>query len=184
MRVVSQRLIVAALVLLAGCAKEPATPPAASAAPADASWSAFSAGFIEARFKADPYFAVGNGRHEFDGQMPDWSRGAIEDDIAALRESLTRVNAFDPSTLTAAERFERDYLKWVIETQLFWLVDAELPYRNPTWYLDRLDPSMYLTREYAPLPKRLEGYLGYARAIPGLAAHIRANPPLAAEMQK
>ena len=34
---------------------------------------------------------------------------------------------------------------------------------------------MYLTREYAPLPKRLEGFLGYARAVPGLAANIRAN---------
>ena len=34
---------------------------------------------------------------------------------------------------------------------------------------------MYLTREYAPLPKRLEGFLGYARAVPRLAADIRAN---------
>ena len=34
---------------------------------------------------------------------------------------------------------------------------------------------MYLTREYAPLPKRLEGFLGYARAVPELAANIRAN---------
>ena len=34
---------------------------------------------------------------------------------------------------------------------------------------------MYLTREYAPLSKRLEGFLGYARAVPALAAEIRAN---------
>ncbi len=34
---------------------------------------------------------------------------------------------------------------------------------------------MYLTREYAPLPKRLEGFLGYSRAVPALAANIRAN---------
>jgi hypothetical protein len=177
----SHRSVASALALIllaAGCAKEPApaTPPAASAEPAaDASWSAFAAGFIEARFKADPYFAVGNGRHEFDGQMPDWSRAAIEADIAALRESLARVNQFDSAALTAPERFERDYMKWVIETQLFWQVNAELPFRNPAWYIERLDPSMYLTREYAPLPKRLEGYLGYARAIPGLTANIRAN---------
>lgn len=170
--------ILALVLLAAGCAKEPAptTPPAASAEPAaDASWSAFAAGFIEARFKADPYFAVGNGRHEFDGQMPDWSRAALEADIAAMRQSLARVNQFDPAALTAPERFERDYLKWVIETHLFWQVNAELPFRNPAWYIERLDPSMYLTREYAPLPKRLEGYLGYARAIPGLTANIRAN---------
>lgn len=107
--------------------------------------------------------------------MPDWSRASIDAETAALREALARVNGFDPSTLTAAERFERDHLKWVIETELFWRTSAELPFRNPAWYIERLDPSMYLTRDYAPLPRRLEGYLGYARAIPGLAASIRAN---------
>jgi uncharacterized protein (DUF885 family) len=34
---------------------------------------------------------------------------------------------------------------------------------------------VYLSREYAPLEKRLAGYLGYARAIPQLTAQIRAN---------
>jgi hypothetical protein len=63
----------------------------------------------------------------------------------------------------------------VADAQLFWLASAEAPYRNPAWYLERLDPSMYLTREYAPLPKRLEGFLGYARAVPALTASIRAN---------
>ena len=50
----------------------------------------------------------------------------------------------------------------------------ESPFRNPAWYIERLDPSMYLTREYAPLPKR-SGFLGYVRAIPRLAADIRGN---------
>jgi hypothetical protein len=167
------------VLLVAGCAREPtppaASPPANPAAAGDAGWPAFAAGFIEARLEADPYFAVGSGRHEFDGRMPDWSRAAIEADAAALREALASAHEFESATLTAPERFERDYLMWVIETQLFWLVNAEQPFRNPAWYLDRLDPSIYLAREYAPLPKRLEGYLGYARAIPGLAANIRAN---------
>ncbi len=165
-------------ILAAGCAKEPAppaAPPANAQAAVDASWSAFAAGFIDARFKADPYFAVGSGRHEYDGRMPDWSRSAIEADGIALREALATAAKFDPATLSAPERLERDHLMWVIETQLFWQVNAEQPFRNPAWYLDRLDPSMYLTREYAPLPKRLEGYLGYARAIPALASDIRAN---------
>ena len=81
----------------------------------------------------------------------------------------------DPASLTAAQRFEHEYLQWVVDTQLFWLAEAEAPFRNPAWYIERLDPSMYLTREYAPLPKRLEGFLGYARAVPALAANIRAN---------
>jgi uncharacterized protein (DUF885 family) len=167
-------------VLLTGCSRAPApkpadSPPAASATQAITGWPGFVESFIEARFKADPYFAVQQGRHEFDGKMPDLSRTGLDADVAELRKFQGDLAKYDPAALTPAQRFEREYLQWVIDTQLFWLTGAESPYRNPAWYLEKLDPSMYLTREYAPLPKRLEGFLGYARAVPKIAADIRAN---------
>ena len=172
-------LTLLATLCLAACSRDTAAPgdskPAAEARPATRDWPAFAHAFIEARFTADPYFAVQSGRHEFDGQMPDWSRAAIEADVAKLRTQLAELGQFDAATLTPEQRYERDYLRWVIETDIFWRATAEAPFRNPAWYLDRLDPSMYLTREYAPLPKRLQGFLGYARAIPGLTRAIRAN---------
>ncbi|MEO8016352.1 MAG: DUF885 domain-containing protein [Pseudomonadota bacterium] len=170
--------------LLAGCSRQPAPEPAepksAAAPKAEAGWPAFVDSFIEERFKADPYFGVQSGRHEFDGQMADWSRGAIDADAAQLQRRSVEIAGFDSAALTPDQRFEREYLQWVVDSQLFWLKSAESPYRNPAWYLERLDPSMYLTRDYAPLHKRLEGFLGYARAVPQLAANIRANlrPPL------
>jgi uncharacterized protein (DUF885 family) len=179
MRLAARLLTPALLLLAAGCSREPApapeTPAAGATSTGKGTWPEFAAAFIESRMKADPYFAVGSGRHEFDGQMPDWSRAALDADAASLRDSKAAAEKFDAATLSAPERFERDYLIWVIDTQLFWQTNAEQPFRNPAWYLERLDPSMYLTREYAPLPKRLAGFLGYARAVPGLAADIRAN---------
>jgi hypothetical protein len=170
------------LSMLAGCSREPGQPPAGATAPPPvpaeqgiADWPAFVDSFIEARFKSDPYFAVQAGRHDYDGKMPDWSHAAIDADIAELRAFAGDLAQRNPLSLPAAQRFEHEYLQWVLDSQLFWLTEAEAPYRNPAWYLERLDPSMYLTREYAPLPKRLEGFLGYARAVPVLAANIRAN---------
>ena len=66
-------------------------------------------------------------------------------------------------------------MQGVINRQLFWLDTARFPYKNPAWYLEKLDPDPYLSREYAPLEKRIVGYTGYARAIPKLADDIRAN---------
>ncbi|HYJ39325.1 MAG TPA: DUF885 domain-containing protein [Steroidobacteraceae bacterium] len=171
-------LIVAAL--LTGCSREPAEKPAEATAPADAvqvaaEWPAFVESFIEARFNADPHFAVQAGRHEFDGKMPDLSRAAIDREVSDLRRFAAELGKRNPASLTAAQRFEHEFLQWVVDTQLFWLTEADAPFRNPAWYMEKLDPSMYLTREYAPLPKRLEGFLGYARAVPALAANIRAN---------
>ena len=178
MRTASIRFAVIAglSVFAAGCSREPAptAPPAAEAA-ADTSWPSFVDRFIEARMKTDPYFAVNAGRHEYDGKMPDWSRAALDAEVAQTRAFLAELGGFDPAKLDAQRRFEREYLQWVMDAQLFWMTSAEQPFTNPTWYLDRLDPSMYLTREYAPLPKRLEGFLGYARAVPALARSIREN---------
>jgi uncharacterized protein (DUF885 family) len=184
MRVVPVVVAAGVLVALAGCSRETSrtagtpAPAPASARPAtalDASWPAFVDRFIEARMTADPYFAVQSGRHEFDGQMPDLSRAAIEADVAQLRTSRAELEKFDAGSLSPKQRFEREYLKWVMDTQIFWMAGAEQPFTNPAWYLERLDPSIYLMREYAPLAKRLEGYLGYARAIPAIATNIRAN---------
>ena len=163
--------------VIGGCtrkeAPETAAPAAAEVSAND--FQAFVDSFIEARMKRDPYFAVQSGRHEFDGQMPDWSRAAIDDNITELRDFEAKLARLDALVLTEPRKFERDYLAWVIDREIFWLDSADQPFRNPAWYLDRLDPSMYLTSEYAPLPRRMEGFLGYVRAIPLLAGHIRAN---------
>ena len=171
-------LAVLSTTLITACSREappPAAEPAPLPAPVKPAWTSFAEGFIESRFKADPQFAVQSGRHEFDGQMADWSRSAIEADVIRLRAQLAELAGFDPASLTPEQRLERQYLEWVIESEIFWRAEAESPFRNPAWYLERLDPSMYLTREYAPLATRLRGFLGYARAIPRLAADIRGN---------
>ena len=81
--------------LLTGMLARACGKPADATAPAGAvqvaaGWPAFVESFIEARFKADPYFAVQAGRHEFDGQMPDWSRAAIDAEVSDLRKFAER----------------------------------------------------------------------------------------------
>ncbi|MBI1733243.1 MAG: DUF885 domain-containing protein [Gammaproteobacteria bacterium] len=149
------------------------TPAVASVANGD--WDRFVSDYVEATFKAQPYFAVQAGRHEFDGRMPDWSKSGIETEIARLRQARSAAAAFAAATLSSAQQFERDYLVATMDNSLFWLAKAGFPFRNPAWYVNQLDPEVYLSREYAPLAQRLPGYLGYAKAIPGIAANIRAN---------
>jgi hypothetical protein len=170
-------LITALLLLIASCSGPPASPPPApppQAALPDG-WPDFSNAFIEGYFKANPFFAVQAGRHEFDGQMADWSASGIAAEVARLQQLRTQAQGFDAATLTPAERFEREYLLTVIDDNLFWLDRARFPFTNTAWYVDQLDPDVYLNREYAPPAKRLQGYIGYLRAMPKIAADIRAN---------
>jgi Bacterial protein of unknown function (DUF885) len=158
-------------------APKPVAPAAESPLPAAAPdrWPEFAARLIESYFRAKPFFAVQAGRHEFDGQMSDWSATGFAAQVARLHALRTEAQAFDAGTLTEAEQLEREIVLTAIGGDLFWLERAQSPFTNPAWYLEQLDPDVYLNRDYAPLATRMRGYIGYLRAIPGLAADIRAN---------
>lgn len=138
-------------------------------------WDRFVDGFIKAYFDANPHQAVKAGRHEYDGKLPDWSKDALQREIARLRAERERALSFDPAVLDEPRRFEREYLMAVIDGNLFWLDRAGWPYKNPYFYEDALDPNVYVTRPYAPLEQRLRAYIDYARAVPAAVGQIRAN---------
>jgi Bacterial protein of unknown function (DUF885) len=154
----------------------PASVPALEAlAPSEAKWDAFVAAFIEENFAANPVDAVYAGRHEFDGRMQDFSAAAIEKEVARLRAARSAAMAYDHAALGSRRVFEREYLLSWIDRDLFWLVDAEWPFRSPDFYLGYLDPDPYLNKPYAPLERRMRAYVAYAKTIPTAVAQMRAN---------
>ncbi len=137
-------------------------------------WDAFIAQYLNDYFAAHPDAAVGAGRHEFDGKLPDFSRAAIDRDIARLHAARQRAMAFSAS-LNPQQSFERNYVLAVIDGDLFWLETAQWPYRNPSYYADSTDPNVYLTRPYAPLDQRMRAFIAYARALPAALQQVSAN---------
>jgi uncharacterized protein (DUF885 family) len=154
--------------------------PPASGAPkgpslASQEWNKLTAGFIQSYLDARPGFAAHSGRHEFDGQLPDLSNHGIRREIARLHDERDQLAAVDPKTLQPRERFDREYLLAVVDKELFWMEKAKFPFSNPGWYMDRIDPDMYLNRNYAALDVRMKAYIKYARGIPKVANDIKAN---------
>ncbi len=169
-------LVLIALIAIAvpGCDRKPDTDTATQAR-ARADWPGFTQRFIEEHFKAQPFFAVKAGRHEFDGRMPDWSAEGFRKEIERLRKAREEVDAFDAAELPPAQALERNHLLAVLDEELFWLDTAKEPFRNPAWYIGELDPDIYLSTTYAPVEKRMAGYIGYAKAIPAITQAVRAN---------
>jgi uncharacterized protein (DUF885 family) len=167
-------LIFAGALALGGCA---ATRPNALPTTENAeTWPAFMQRYIEQDFRANPAFAVNQGRHEYDGQLPDWSETGLQNEKARLRSALAVAESFESRRLTREQRFERDYLVAHTRGALFWLDAADQPHANPAYYMNNgLDPSVYVTRPYAPAETRLRAFIAYLRAIPRAAQQIRAN---------
>lgn len=165
-----------AVPLVAGCATQGARGEAASASaePTRSRWATFRDSFLEAYFQHDPAFAVYQGRHDFDGQMPDWSEAGLRGFATFLTQSIDKAQAM--KGLSRDEAFERDYLVAVARGKLFWLTDADQPHNNPTYYVGGgLDPNVYIARNYADAPTRMKALIAFYKRVPTAAAQIRAN---------
>ena len=163
-------------VLLSACASTPTDQSPAAELGQRLEWEYFSRSFTDEYFEHNPAFAVGQGRHEFDGRLPDWSPTGLANHIAFLRSSLEAAEAHDPGQLDKTQRFERDYLIARARGDLFWLETADQPHRNPAYYMGNgLDPSVYVTRPYASAETRMRSFIAYLKAVPRAAEQIRAN---------
>lgn len=156
---------------LAACSRPDSSTGSTANSPAD--WVTTRDALIEEYLRAQPAFAVYQGRHEFDGQLPDWSAEGLAAESKRLRAARERAAAV--AGLSGAGAFERDHLISQFDDDLFFLEDAQFPFTNPAFYIGTLDPSPYLTRNYAPLETRMRAYIAYARSVSRAAPQIRAN---------
>ncbi len=170
-------------IALTGC-EQPANAPAtnqtanagnANTATANNQWDKYVEGFLNDYLAANPTFAVYQGKHEFDGKLPDWSEDGLKREIARLHSERDRAAAFKDEQLDERQRFERDYLIAQIDKDLFWREIADQPHTNPYFYSDAIDPDVYVSREYAPLETRIKSYTTYARNVPNALNQIKAN---------
>lgn len=171
--------IVLMLASLVGCDQPPKPNAHATEPPApvvNVEWTKYVDEFVESYLRVNPSFAAGQGRHEFDGQMPDWSADGIKKEIARLEQMRVRAVGFKDDSLMPEERFQRDYVVSRIDNDLFSLRDARQPFTNPSWYFDSgLDPSTYVTTPYAPPDQRARAFITYAKHIPASLEQIKAN---------
>jgi uncharacterized protein (DUF885 family) len=161
-------LAAAMLAVTAACGETKAAAP-----PASAEWTQLVEEWLADDFKANPTFAVYQGKHEYDGVLPDVSEAAIQAEIDRLHAWKTKAEGVDPATLSAEQKFERDYFIANIDGSLFFLEDADWPHRNPTFYA--IDPGPYLDREYTDKATRLRALTRWMSNVPAYLDQAKVN---------
>ena len=164
----------AALAATSACKKVDETAPAAVASDGSA-WGDYMEKFLDGYFPLNPAFAIYQGKHEFDGQLGDFSPEGLKAAIDYRKKAIADAQAMDVSTLSDAQKFERDYLIKTLSGELFWLQDADEPHRNPDFYVTALDPSVFIARPYADAQTRMKAFITYLGNIPTAADQIKAN---------
>ncbi len=160
---------------LTGCEQLMSGSDDAAATDVSAEWAAFADGFIEGYFEQVPFWAVTAGRHEYDGQLPDWSPEGVAEQVAFFEKALSEAEAM--VDLSAAEQLQRDQLVLVAKDMLFKLTE-EGALANPDFYSWALDPSVYIARPYASAEERMKALIIFADSSAVAAGQIKNNMPL------
>ena len=162
----------AALAVTAGSGSEEA---AATVESDGSAWGDYMESFLDGYLPINPAFAIYQGRHEFDGQLGDFSPEGLKAGIDFRKKAIADAKAVDEASLSDAQKFERQYLINTMQGELFWLEEADQPHKNPAFYVGALDPSVFIAREYADAETRMKAFIKYLNNIPTAAEQIKAN---------
>ena len=162
----------ALLLLTASCS------PAAKPAAADTvTFAAFVDHYLDDFATRHPSIAGGNGLHQHDDRLDDFSAAAITAEIAALKRDRETLRSFTADKLTPDERVDQKILDGVIDG---WLLEQETLQnwkRNPMLYASALSDGVHnlMTMENEPAPVRMRRIISKLASVPAMLGAARTN---------
>ncbi len=142
-----------------------------------ASFAAFVDRYLDDFARRHPSIAAGNGMHNHDDRLDDFSAAGIAAEVAALERDAATLRAFDAKRLTADQRVDRRILLGIIDG---WLLEQETLQnwrRNPMLYASALADGVHnlMTMASDPAPVRIRRTIAKLSQVPALLAAARAN---------
>ena len=124
-----------------------------------------------------PSIAAGNGIHDHDDRLDDFTAAGITAEIAALKRDATQLRAFNTASLTPDERVDQRILLGVIDG---WLLEQETLQnwrRNPMLYASALTDGVHnlMTMASNPAPVRMRRIIAKLGQVDALLAAARTN---------
>ena len=124
----------------------------------------------------NPLFATSMGIHEFDHLLPDGRRDAQLRELAKAGEVLERLGGIDRKALSPGKRIDRDALRNVLRMAAFEIEELGI-WESMPQAADSVGAALFplFMRDFAPLPKRMEGITARLEATPRFVLDMRTR---------
>jgi uncharacterized protein (DUF885 family) len=158
-----------------------AVPASALALAPDAEYEAVAEEYIKGYFAARPLLATSLGLHEYDGKISDYSRLALDAELARLKRFEDRLNKFDLEKLSQRQSIDLRILLAAVRGEIFQRQDMAIYERNPMAYARAADLNIYVKRNFAPIEDRVRSIIAIEAQVPNImiAAKTNLEPVLA-----
>ncbi len=135
--------------------------------------------FDQVYFHYAPSAGTQTGFHQYDAQLEDFSRPAIDAEIAALKSFEQRIEAITPNNSLAdfVPRSDRDIVLANIRSQLLTLETIRPWEKQPDTYSSTCANAAFvlMERKFAPPDDRLRSLVAREKQMPALLAAARVN---------
>src|SRR5918996_470062 len=114
-----------------------------------------------------PEYATFFGIHDHDAELSPGDREHIEREVEFHRAALAEMERFDPQELTAERALDRDLAMHQARLTIFWLTEYR-PWAGASNASEHIGEALFplFTRDFAPLPQRLESICGRLEQAP------------------
>ena len=172
------RLTIAILMLFLGVAMAHDT---STAGKVDAkhmkAWEKLGDEFLDQLYRFHPTYATGDGLHQHDAELEDYSKAGVDAEIAAIKALRAKVETFSEQGLDAEAQIDRRLMLGYLNNRLLTLEEIRGWEKNPDNYQSGITNSVFviMARNYAPQEERLKSVIARERKMPAVFAAARAN---------
>lgn len=141
----------------------------------DQEYEAVAEDFIKGYFAARPLLGTGEGLHEYDGKISDFSHLALDAELSRLKRFEDRLQKFELSKLSQRQSIDLRILQTGIRKEIFQRETMSIYERNPMVYARAADVNIYIQRNFAPLDDRVHSIVAIESQIPNILIAARTN---------
>ena len=142
------------------------------------SFKAFSEKFLKIYFDLHPGSAVYLGLHEYDNEIEDLSKEAIENAKKIMEELKIELEQIHFEDLSQAEQYDYEILEWTIDTYLFDASEIKSYQNNPMVYTYGFGSiNSIIGKDYAPFETRVRSIFEIMKKVPAAleCAYVNLN---------
>ena len=143
----------------------------------DAAYEKVAAAILDDLYARNPSYATDLGLHRYDSQLDDFSRAAVQDDVASLARFKASLEAIDPKSLSLNNRLDREMLLLSLESRRIGDEEVRGWARDPDNYSSGITNAAFalIKRDYAPAAERMKSLVAREKAMPAALLEARRN---------
>jgi uncharacterized protein (DUF885 family) len=141
----------------------------------DSEYEAVAEEYIKGYFAARPLLGTSIGLHEYDGRITDYSRLALDAELARLRRFDDRLTKFEPDRLSQRQSIDLRILRAAVKKEIFQRQEMAVFERDPTVYARAADMNVYIKRNFAPIDDRVRSMIAIESQVPNIVIAAKTN---------